>query len=232
MTCGILGYGKVGRTIAKFYDSPKIKDLDRNDDLRGAEILHICIPWNDNFVEIVNKEIDSIKPKLTIIHSTVPVGTTKGIGGMIAHSPIRGVHPNLYEGVKTFVKYVGADNKEAGEMAKEHLESLGIKVKVFMPSMTTEALKLFDTAQYGWMIILNKEIKKWCDEKGLDFNAVYTEPNIDYNESYLKLGRPEVVRPFLKYIPGRIGGHCVIRNCELLDNEIAKFILNKNETYE
>jgi len=228
---GILGYGEVGQAIAKFYDNPRIKDLKRRGDLTGVEILNICIPWSSNFVKIVRSEIKKIRPRLTIIHSTVAPGTTKKIGGMVVHSPVRGIHPNLYKGIKTFVKYIGADNKKAGDMAKRHLDGLGIKTKIFMPSETTEVLKLWDTTQYGWMIILNKEIKKWCDKKGLKFKDVYEEANKSYNEGYKKLGRPEVVRPYLKYIHGRIGGHCIIPNCKLLDSEISKFILKKNNLY-
>jgi len=234
---GILGFGEVGQAIAKFYGSAgssqaKIKDMKRDDGLKGVEILHICLPWNNGFVEIVKKEIKQIGPKITIIHSTVAPFTTKKIGGMVVHSPIRGIHPNLYLGIKTFVKYVGADNKKAGELAKKHLESLGIKTKLLTPSAATEALKLWDTAQYAWMIVLNKEIKKWCDKKGLNFNAVYSEANKSYNEGYRKLGKLEVIRPYLKYIPGEIGGHCLIPNCYLLDSEIAKFILKKNKIYK
>jgi len=33
-------------------------------------------------------------------------------------------------------------------------------------------LKLWETTQYGWFIILEKEIKKSCDKKGLDFNLI------------------------------------------------------------
>jgi hypothetical protein len=212
---GILGYGEVGQAIAKFYPKSKIriKDLRRNDDLKGVEVLHICLPWSKNFIKISKKTIGEANPKLTIIHSTVAIGTTKKIGGMVAHSPIRGVHPELYKGVKTFVKYVGADNKKAGEVAKKHLEGLGIKTKLFIPSATTEALKLWDTTQYGWMI---------------DFNAVYLEANKTYNEGYKKLGKNEVIRPYLRYMPGKIGGHCIISNCHLLDSEIAKIILKEN----
>jgi UDP-N-acetyl-D-mannosaminuronate dehydrogenase len=233
---GILGYGEVGQAIAKFYKSPKIKDLTRDDGLAGVEILHICIPWSDKFIDIVKSEIKKINPKLTIIHSTVAPGTTKKIAaefkGMVVHSPVRGIHPYLYEGIKTFVKYIGADNKKAGQLAKRHLNSLGIKTKLFIPAVTTETLKLWDTTQYGWMIVLNKEIKKWCDKYGLDFEAIYQEANKSYNEGYIKLGRPEVVRPYLKYIPGEIGGHCIIPNCHLLDSEISKFILKKNSLYK
>lgn len=235
---GILGYGEVGRAVANFYPQVKIKDLKRDDGLKGVEVLNICIPWSEKFIDITVKEIKKIKPKLTIIHSTVKLGATKKIISklpkklqMVVHSPVRGKHPNLYQGIKTFVKYIGAENKQAATLTEKHLRDLGIKTKVFYPAKTTEALKLWDTTQYGWMIVLNKEIKKWCQKEGLDFEAVYTEPNRSYNQGYKKLGRPEVARPYLKYIEGKIGGHCIIPNCKILNSEIAKFILKKNKSY-
>ena len=191
---GILGYGDVGKSIAKFYNKPKIKDLKRDDGLKEVDILHVCIPWSNNFIEIVKKEIKKIKPKLTIIHSTVAPGTTKKIGGMVVHSPVRGTHPRLYKGIKTFVKYIGADNKKAANLAKKHFESLGIKTKIFIPSVTTEALKLWDTTQYGWMIVLNKEIKKWCNKKGLDFEAIY----INYGDTIINSKKTvRIIKNFL-----------------------------------
>jgi len=220
---GILGYGEVGQAIAKFYKNPQIKDLNRNDGLEGVEILHVCIPWSNNFIKIVKKEIKKIKPKLTIIHSTIAPGATKKIGGMIVHSPVRGVHPHLYQGIKTFVKYIGTDNKKAGELAKKYLESLGIKTKVFSSSITTEIGKLLDTPYYGLCIAWHGEMKKICDKLGVNFNEAVTDFNKTYNEGYKKLGKPNVTRPVL-YPPERgIGGHCVIPNAELL----KKYYKNK-----
>ena len=228
---GILGYGEVGKAIAKFYKNPLIKDLKRDDGLEGIDILHICIPWSKNFIKIVKAEIKKDKPKLTIIHSTVKIGTTKKIGGMVVHSPVKGFHPKLYKGIKIFVKYIGADNKKAGQMAKRHLESLGLKVKVFYPSATTEALKLWETTQSCWGIILQKKIKKWCDKKGLNFNTIYTEANKEFNRGYKKLGKESDCLSYFKNMPGKIGGHCLIPNCQLLDSEVAKFILKENENF-
>ena len=226
---GILGYGEVGQAIAKFYDNPRIKDLKRKDDLTGVEILNICIPWSDNFVKIVKEEIKRIKPKLTIIHSTVPPGTTKKIGGMVAHSPIRGVHPNLYKGIKTFIKYIGADNKRAGETAKKHLSRLGIKVKLFYPSVATELGKILDTTYYGLCIAWHGEMKKICDKFGVNFNEAVTDFNESYNEGYKKLGKINVVRPVLYPPKGNIiGGHCVIPNVEILN----KYYKNKSRAVD
>jgi len=220
---GILGYGEVGQAIAKFYKKPKVKDLNRDDGLEGVEILHICIPWSENFIEIVKKEIKKIKPKLTIIHSTVAPGVTKKIISalpkelrMIVHSPVRGMHPNLYGGIKNFVKYIGADNKKAGQLAKKHFESLGIKTKVFMPSVTTEIGKLLDTSYYGLCIAWHGEMKKLCDQYGVDFEKAVTDFNKTYNEGYSKLGKSNVVRPILYPPKCGIGGHCIIPNAEIL----------------
>lgn len=230
---GILGYGQVGQAIAKFYKNPhlrrrfgrqaKIKDLNRDDGLKGVEILNICIPWTKNFVRVVKKEIREIRPKLTIIHSTIPPFTTKKIiqglpkESMVVHSPVRGVHPYLYEGIKTFVKYIGTDNKKAGKAAKKHLESLGIKTKVFQPSMTTEIGKLLDTSYYGLCIAWHGEMKKICDEAGVNFNEAVTDFNKTYNEGYKKLKMLHVVRPVL-YPPPKegIGGSCIIPNAKIL----------------
>lgn len=215
---GILGFGEVGQAIAKFYKNPKIKDLNRDDGLDGVEILNICIPWSDNFLKIVKKEIKEIKPKVTIIHSTIVPGATRKIGGIVVHSPIMGIHPQLYQGIKTFVKYIGADNKKVGNLAKKHLESLGIKTKVFVPSITTELGKLLDTSYYGLCIAWHGEMKKMCDELGVDFEKAIIDFNKTYNDGYTKLGKKNVVRPVL-YPPqekGGIGGHCICENAEIL----------------
>ena len=217
---GILGYGEVGQAIAKFYKNPRIKDLNRDDGLKGVEILNICVPYTDNFVKVVEKEIQEIKPKLTIIHSTVAPGTTKKLvqqtGRIIVHSPVRGIHPHLYKGIKTFVKYIGADNKKAGQSAKNHLESLGMKTKVFYPSVTTEIGKLLSTSYYGLCIAWHADMKIFCDKFKVDFDKTVTDFNQTYNQGYTKLGKRNVIRPVLSPPNPCIGGHCIIPNAEIL----------------
>ena len=225
---GILGFGEIGKAVAKFYgsaDSPqvKIKDLNRDDGLKDIEVLHVCIPWSEKFVQIVKDEIKKTKPGLTIIHSTVAPGATKKIiDGLpracrgVVHSPVRGIHPYLFKGIKTFVKYIGADNKEAGKLAQKHLESLGIKTKVFFPSVTTEIGKLLDTTYYGLCIAWHGEMKNICDKFGIDLEEAVTDFNKTYNEGYKKLGKLNVSRPVLYPPEKSIGGHCVISNAEIL----------------
>lgn len=236
---GILGYGEVGKAVAKFYKNPKIKDLNRDDGFSGVEILHVCLPWNKNFIKIVKKEIKKTKPKLTIIHSTVAPGTTKKIGSITVHSPIRGVHPYLKEGIKTFVKYIGTDNKKAGLLARKHFQSLGIKTKVFNPSLITEIGKILDTSYYGLCIAWHGEMDKLCKKYGIDFEKAVIDFNKTYNDGYAKLGKKNVIRPVLYPPKSGIGGHCIIENTKIIqkyfDSLALDLILNyqiKNKKYE
>ena len=233
---GILGYGEVGQAIAKFYKKPFIKDLKRNDGLERSDVLHICIPWSNKFIKIAEKEIKEIKPKLTIIHSTVEPGATKNLaekfGGMVIHSPIRGIHPHLYEGIKTFIKYIGADDKKAGLLTQRHLESLGIKTKVLNSSLTTEIGKILDTTYYSLCIAWHGEKKKLCDKMGIDFDEAVTHFNQTYNEGYKKLGKHNVIRPVLTPPQGYIGGHCLISNVKLLKKHLNSKAIDLILDYE
>ncbi len=217
---GILGYGEIGKALGKFYKAPLIKDVTRDDGLDGVVILHVCIPWSDHFSKIVEKEMREIKPALTIIHSTVVPGTTKKLAkkfkGAVVHSPVRGIHPYLHEGIKTFVKYIGADNKKAGQLVQKHLKSLGITTKLLDSSTATEVAKLLDTTYYGLAIAWHGEMKGITDTFKVNFDDAVTDFNITYNEGYKTLGKSNVIRPVLFPPKGPIGGHCVVPNAKIL----------------
>lgn len=217
-----IGFGEVGKAINAIVGG-EVHDPHSKKEYDGiCEVMHVCFPYSPEFNTAVEAYKRRFKPVLTIIHSTVPVGTSRALE--CVHSPIRGVHPHLEEGIRTMVKYFGG--KDA-EMAAEYFRKLGVSVKVVDKSETTEALKLWSTTQYGVFIDLNKEIHKWCEENNVDFDIVYTHANETYNEGYLKLGRPEVMRPVLKYMGGTIGGHCVLPNCKILDSESTKKLNDK-----
>jgi len=208
------------------------------EDFVKYKILHVCIPWSDKFVDVVVGEIErNAELELVIIHSTVKVGTTeeinKRIGRMVCvHSPVRGIHPNLVEGLRTFVKYVGADDDTLFRRAIVHLERMGIEiVEDGGGSRDTEMAKIMSTTYYGWNIIFEKEMKRLCDREGLDFDLVYSDWNKTYNEGYRKLGMGHVVRPVLEDMPGKIGGHCITPNCKLIDTFLTRTILARDETF-
>jgi UDP-N-acetyl-D-mannosaminuronate dehydrogenase len=235
---GILGYGEIGSSIEKFYLGKgyevKIKDLDRDDGFDGIAIMNVCIPYNDEFHKTLTHLIKMYKPQLTLIHSTVIPGTTKKlqdqfIDEYVVHTPVRGVHPNLYYGIKTFVKYIGSDTHEGLELAEKHLKDLGIKVEAFKNSTSTELAKILCTTYYGMCIAWTNHISELCKKYDVPFEEVGTKWNTTYNEGFTELGMSNVVRPVLYPPPGKIGGHCVVPNTELLkqiDDSLAyDFIL-------
>lgn len=243
MNVGILGLGEIGKAFKEVIaEKYPVYGRDLGYDEIGdkkVDILHVCIPYSDNFVKIVVREIQDLKPRLVIIESTVAVGATRRIANqvkcLIAHSFVRGIHPNLAEGIKTFVKMIGGMDKESAEEADKHFRILGIKSFHFIPPEISEAAKLWDTTYYAWNIIFQKEVWKYCQKNGLDFEIVYDYANRTYNEGYTKLGHPEFIRPVLGQVNGPIGGHCLIPNATILEaksgNPITKFILNRNKTY-
>ncbi|MAF24135.1 hypothetical protein CL634_00910 [bacterium] len=224
---GIIGHGEIGSSLEAVYrdftDNIFIKDLDRDDGLKNIRVLNICIPYSENFVEIVSRYILEIDPQFTIIHSTVIPQTTQTIiekinDEMIVHSPVRGVHPKLYDGIKTFVKFIGAENNVVAKLAQDHLNSLNIKTEICHDSATTELGKMLSTTYYGLCIAWHGEVQKLCKNYDAPFREVMTRFNETYNDGYAALGKSNVVRPVL-YPPGEIiGGHCVIPNAELVSS--------------
>jgi len=229
MKVAILGYGEIGKAIAKFYKKIYVKDLDRDDGIEDCDVLHVCIPYNCQFVKTIKSVINKSKAKLTIIHSTVQLCATKKIGGNVVHSPCRGVHPDLSKSIKTFVKYIGADDMKAGKEAEKHLNSIGIKTKLVKGSRNTEAMKLWETTQNMAQVILNKEIWDYCQKHKLDFSTVYSDHNRTFNEGYKKMAKKDWMLQILKFMSGKVGGHCQTPNAKLLGVPLSKFLLKRNE---
>lgn len=238
MKIGIVGYGEIGSSIEKVYNSFNNYDvrvvdpfLNKNDEIKDVEVLNICIPFIENFVEVVTNYIKESNPRYTIIHSTVSPGTTKLIGGKVCHSPMRGLHPNLDLGMKTFLKYIGPEDLESAILYKEHLSDMGILSHICKDSKTTEYAKLLDTTYYGICIAFHADVAKLCEDESINFEEVMTLFNQSYNEGYKKLGKENVVRPVL-YPTKKIGGHCVVPNAKILKNYMDTKLLNSILDYE
>ena len=235
----VIGLGEVGSSILnvlnEHYEDVKGHDQTYTQlDLLGChqsafDFFHICFPYSDNFVEEVKGYCkDFLKTNgLIIIHSTVPIGTCEKLDAV--SSPIRGIHPNLEKGIKTFVKYFGG--KRAYEASKI-FEACNIQTKVYDSSRDVEAGKIVDTAYFGWIVAFNKEIYKMCQEKGLNFEIVWSEFTKTYNDGYRALDKDKFARPYFEHISGPIGGHCVMNNLKFLDNYVS-FVLEKiNERHK
>jgi UDP-N-acetyl-D-mannosaminuronate dehydrogenase len=214
----VVGYGEVGSSLGKvlgkhlYYDEELGTNIVDGMAVDPPVIIHICIPYLGDGLDFKKSvRIWQGSSDLVICHSSVPVGTCDSLG--VVHSPICGVHPHLTKGIRTFVKYFGGKH---AQKAANIFKKLGLKTRVYKEARITEAMKLWSTTQYGKMIMLEKEIYEWCQKNHLPFEEVYTRSNKEYNEGYVKLGMPQVVRPYLKHVPGKIGGHCILPNLKLL----------------
>lgn len=234
----IIGYGQVGKglelVLRKKYTI--YTDPYKNNVIpQMIDVVHICFPYHKRFIWEVQTWSYIFKNSVVIVHSTVPVGTMDKINAKNAvYSPIRGKHPNLSGGIKTFVKYFAAhkNNPKYANLAAGLFNYTGVKTEIAKDYKDLELAKLLDTTAYGWNIIFMKEVERLCKELKCNFETVYTSFTKTYNSGYTKLGNPEYQRPVLKPIKGKIGGHCVVQNCHLLKKfSPAQIILKKNKSY-
>jgi UDP-N-acetyl-D-mannosaminuronate dehydrogenase len=215
-------------------DQTKMQELGQSKSMvpNKVDTMQVCLPCGnpDKFAEIVADYAKQYKPKLTIINSTVPPGTTLKVADKckcpVAHSPARGVHINAEHMVwemKRWPKYVGGATTEAAKAAKAHFEKMGLKVKVLKSCRETELAKLFETTYRAWMISCFQEMHRISRAFGAEFNET-----VDFLED---THRQRFDRPVM--FPGFIGGHCLIPNTELLlksyDSDFLRLILKSNE---
>ena len=251
----VIGLGEIGGTIySVLKESQKFKlygiDVDKNkmEECGAAEppsrnakldVLQICIPVpsKNRFIGIAKGLIEKYQPKLTIINSTVPIGTTielyKQCGGLIAHSPCRGVHKNREYMRKEFsrwTKYVGGATGEAGKAAEEHFALAGLKTKQLANCTDTEFAKLFETTYRTWMIVFFQKMHRLARK----YNAVNPDLKIGFDETVDFIEDTHRVRhdrPVM--FPDVIGGHCLLPNSKLmleeLEPDMLKFIMESNE---
>jgi len=221
----IVGSGEIGKSLASVLGEYYDLDIFDKDGSSGIdpEIMHICFPYSDKFVDAVKEYQKDYEPKFTVIHSTVPVGTSKKLGAI--HSPCIGIHPDLGKSMLTFTKYLGG--KDASEVA-DYFRRAGMKVYLTDKSETTELMKILSTSFYGLTIEWTKEVKRLCDENKVPFEfwTLWTD---NYNAGYEKLGHPEFSRPNLSPIKKKIGGHCVLPNLEFIKSKFSEFIKKQNE---
>lgn len=209
----VVGLGEVGKPLFELtsrYHSTIGVDIQPAPGItEPVDILHVCYPFQiKDFVGETARYLELFKPKLTIINSTVAVGTTRLIanrtGAAVVNSPVRGKHARMFEELCKYTKFVGALDSEDGRRAAEHFESMGLKTKQLPSPEATELAKLTETTYFGLMIAWAQEVERYCDQQGVGYEDVISF----YDE--IKFF------PTVKYFPGVIGGHCVMPNIELL----------------
>jgi UDP-N-acetyl-D-mannosaminuronate dehydrogenase len=226
----VAGLGEVGRPLLELlsahYKTVGI-DIQPPAELVGAVyVLHVCYPFEiKDFIGETARYIDQYKPRLTIINSTVAVGTTRAVaeraGAAVANSPVRGKHVRMLQEMRHYTKFVGAMNPADANLAAEHFKGAGLKTKVLAAPEATELAKLTETTYFGLMIAWAQELERYCDQTGQSYDEVVSI----YDEIPFF--------PTTKYFPGIIGGHCVMPNIKILrrfdDSPILRAIETSNE---
>lgn len=228
----IVGAGEAGQALGKVIEKAG-KDYLLHDPAKGhsasgmkADVLHICFPYSEEFVSQAKEYIKKFQPNMTIIHSTVEVGTTRKVGENVVYSFIRGKHNiDMAEMMLINTKHLGCADPATLWKATSYLVNLGFETDPYNEPEVVEFGKLWDTTYYGICIAATKMAKSMADHYGLNWTYL-AEMNSAYNEGAIKFNHPEWVRPELDPTPGPIGGHCVIPNTKILQKTFNHKLLD------
>lgn len=221
----VVGLGEIGEPlldlISEKYDTVGI-DFDPVEVDGECDILHICYPFQiDDFVGTCADYIEKYGPSLTIINSTVAIGTSRLVydltGKPVVHSPVRGKHVKMREDLLFYTKFVGGIDEQVSKKAAEHFRSIGLKTKIFSSPEATELAKLTETTYFGHLITWAQEVERYCTKSGLDYDEIVSF----YDEIPFF--------PPVSYFPGVIGGHCVMANVKILKSIFKSDILDAIE---
>jgi UDP-N-acetyl-D-mannosaminuronate dehydrogenase len=217
----VAGLGEVGKPlfdlVSKHHDAVGV-DISPVERIEQADVLHICYPFQiKDFIGETARYIDLFRPNLTIVNSTVAVGTTRAIaeqtGAAVVNSPVRGKHARMLDELRSYTKFVGAMDSGTGERASKHFQSLGLKTEILSSPEATELAKLTETTYFGLMIAWAQDLERYCDKAGQDYREIVSF----YKEI--------AFFPSVQYFPGIIGGHCVLPNIEILQQFDHSMIL-------
>lgn len=208
----VVGLGEVGKPLfelaSQYHDTVGV-DIEPMDVSGTIDVLHICYPFQiKDFVGETARYIERYKPVLTVINSTVAIGTTRAVEELakspVVNSPVRGKHARMLQDMQKYVKFVGGTDPVSTRRAAQHFESLGLKTKALSSPEATELAKLTETTYFGVMIAWAQEVERYCDQWGANYDEVAS--------FYEEIG----FFPPVKYFPGVIGGHCVMQNIAIL----------------
>lgn len=225
MNCLLVGCGEMGNSIFDvFYTYHNITKYDIKSSEKPIgefELLLVSFPYSKNFVSEVLNYVKEYNVKSIIIFSTVAIGTTSKIPNAV-HCPIEGKHPFLAPSIKAMQLFLGGSTV----LVNRFFEMAEIEPIILEKPEFTEFLKLQSTSNYGLMIEYARYVKQVCDKLNMDYEYVKTF-NKAYNELYEQLDMPNVKRYILDPPVGKIGGHCVVPNAKILDEQFESPLLKE-----
>jgi UDP-N-acetyl-D-mannosaminuronate dehydrogenase len=227
----VAGLGEVGQPLLNILKrSYRCVGVDVNpvDVKHPCSVLHICYPFQiKDFIGTTAGYIGKYRPSLTVINSTVSVGTTREVQARVetpvVYSPVRGKHAKMEQDMLFYQKFVGGGDPLSTEKATQHFAGAGFKVATFPSADAGELSKLLETTWLGLLVGWAQDVERMAAQ----CNASYSDVNEFIKEiSYLPTN----------IVPGVIGGHCVMPNIAILRRRFcSKFldaVVDSNETKE
>jgi UDP-N-acetyl-D-mannosaminuronate dehydrogenase len=227
----VAGLGQVGTALtALLSQSYEVTAFDvvhpSLDIFRPIDFFHVCYPFEiPDFVTTTADYMAALDARVTVINSTVAVGTTRRLAELsqrpVVHSPVRGKHSRMRAELSSYSKFIGALDEESGALAADHFARAGLTPRLLIPPETTELAKLSETTYFALMIAWAQEVERFADQGNVDYDAVVS--------FYDEIG----FFPPLRYFPGVIGGSCVMPNIEILrsfsDTALLRAIRDSNQ---
>lgn len=236
----VVGLGEIGMPIYEIikesgrydtYGLDLVKKVEQSTIPNKIDILHICIPCNDDvqFCQIVLNYLPKFKPELLIIHSTVTPHTTSTIAKytecLVVHSPVRGMHLTMKRDIRRYTKYIGPTSEDAGNAAEKHFKAIGLKTKILSKAVETELGKIFATSYTALEIAAWQEMHRIALSFGADIDQVAELIDDTSCRKFIQVGAI--------WFPDVIGGHCLMPNIKLLlsvyYSKIFEGVLESNE---
>ena len=239
----VAGIGEIGKPILKllskhgvvvgFDSNPDLMDerkFERYESLKTS-FLHIAIPVTGKFINNVLKLYKKFQPECIVIHSTIKPGMTEKLQEKLSipviYSATRGVHKRMVYDLKRYTKFfVISANAPRGKWATtryvQSMKRCGVKTKKMSKPETLELAKIIcDTSYLGWLVNYAQLSNVIAIKHGVDYDEMWS-----FSDEIQKfLGN----RP--KMYPSFIGGHCVIPNLNLINNESLNIISKMNNRY-
>ncbi len=239
----IAGLGEIGipilkliskNTMAVGYDTNK-KLMDKKKYEKYANLktsfLHICIPFTPKFFSNVISLYKKFVPDSIVIHSTISPYTTKKLQKHlpipVIYSATRGVHKRMLSDLKKYTKFYAIERKApkakwASSEYSKLMQKCGVKSKKMSNPVTLELAKVIvDTSYFGWLINYAQLS-----------NIIAIQHKVNYDEMW---SFADEIQKFLgnrpKLYPGFIGGHCIIPNLDLIDDNKLDQINEINNIY-
>lgn len=238
-TVGIIGLGELGSTLYNHISQyHTVWGLDLVKPKLGKpapepDVLHLCFPDTSSgggeYVKAALDYISDYRPRTAIVESTIHVGVTRRIQSFtttpVVHSPFRGCKSDIPEkpeeslasGLRRYSKIVAAVSREAAERVARYYQGMGIKTITYETPEETELAKLVEVGYYGAMLGFWQDVNRWCGDKGVSFKRIQDFVSSTTEESAFKH-----LRPRLYVDPQGIGGHCIIQDTAMLNEQFPE----------